>query len=96
MGVREWLARALGSERSVEGDPARVAAVQAVLAELAPLVELDGGRIELLRVEDDGTVQIRMRGACAICSQQASTLSLGLEPRMRTALPWLRALRSVE
>jgi Fe-S cluster biogenesis protein NfuA len=96
MGVREWLARALGTEHSVEGDPTRVSAVQAVLAELAPLVELDGGRIELLRVDDDGTVHVRMRGACASCSQQASTLSQGLEPRLRAALPWMHALRSVE
>jgi Fe-S cluster biogenesis protein NfuA len=37
-----------------------------------------------------------MRGACASCAQQASTLSQGLEPRLRAALPWMRALRSVE
>jgi len=95
MGVREWLARALGAERAAEGDPQRVAAVTAVLAELAPLVELDGGRIDLVRVEDDGTILVRMRGACASCSQQASTLSEGLEPRLRAALPWMRALRTV-
>lgn len=95
MGVREWLARALGPERAPEGEPKRVAAVQDVLAELAPLVELDGGRIELVRVEDDGTIHVRMRGACASCSQQATTLSHGLEPRLRTALPWMKALRTV-
>lgn len=95
MGVREWLERALGRERVAVGDPLRVEAVERVLAELAPLVELDGGRIELVSVEDDGAIHVSMRGACASCSQQASTLSQGLEPRLRAALPWMTALRTV-
>jgi Fe-S cluster biogenesis protein NfuA len=35
-----------------------------------------------------------MRGACASCSQQSTTLTAALEPRLRAALPWFVGLRS--
>ncbi|MBM3991186.1 MAG: NifU family protein [Planctomycetes bacterium] len=93
--MHEWLARALGAQRVAPSDPERVDEVERVLAEIAPMLSLDGGGIELVSVEDDGTICVRMRGACEGCSQQTSTLSHGLEPRLRAALPWFRALRTV-
>jgi Fe-S cluster biogenesis protein NfuA len=92
--VRAWLARVFASDATVEGDPERVRAVQCVLEELAPAVALDRGAIELVRVDEAGWVHVRMRGACASCSQQSTTLTAALEPRLRAALPWFVGLRS--
>jgi hypothetical protein len=58
-----WLERLLGSERptarAARGDTARVAEVQCILDELAPLIAADGGRVELAAV-DWGHVHLRL------------------------------------
>lgn len=90
----EWLRRVFSSRAEAAGDPQRVRAAQAVLDQLAPALALDGGAVELVRVEDSGWVHVRMRGACASCSQQSATLADALEPRLRAALPWFAGLRT--
>jgi len=94
-----WLGRLLGGASRDEppaprGDAVRCAQVQRVLDELAPLLALDGGRLELVAVEG-GTVELRWAGACTSCHAQASTLYGALEPRLREELPWLESVRTV-
>jgi Fe-S cluster biogenesis protein NfuA len=86
--------RAGAADAAPSGDPARVAAVEAVLAELAPLVAADGGSIRLAAVKDDGTVEVRLRGACAHCHASPTTLA-AIEPRLRDACAWFRGVRAV-
>jgi Fe-S cluster biogenesis protein NfuA len=54
-------------------------------AVLRPLVEADGGRIELLSVQDD-TIVIRLFGACAGCPGVHYTHRHVIEPALRAAL----------
>lgn len=92
-----WLERVLGhgdsdAQPAARGDAARVAEVQRVLEKLAPLIAADGGRVELSAVED-GFVYVRLQGACTHCSSSDMTLQGAIEPRLRAALPWFKALR---
>lgn len=95
----DFLERILGFARGeVEpprGDPERVRVAQSVIDELAPFVASDGGRIDLVEVDEAGWVHVRMQGACAHCSASASTLFDALEPRLRAAAPWVRGVRAV-
>lgn len=61
--------------------------VEAVLDRLRPGLVADGGNVELVDVEADGTVRVSMQGACADCPAQATTLRFGLEEPLRKALP---------
>ncbi len=92
--IDRWLARARGEVPQPEGDPERIALVQSILEELAPAVALDGGRIELVRVTDDGWVEVELQGACRHCSLQDSTLRDALEPRLRESADWLAGVRA--
>ena len=92
--LTRWLARARGEVPQPEGPPERVALVQSVIAQLAPAVALDGGRIELVRVTDDGWVEVELQGACRHCSLQDSTLRDALEPRLREVVDWLAGVRA--
>lgn len=93
-----WLGRFLAAWReepqaeAPRGEPVQIAAVEAVLAELRPLVEADGGRLQLVAVED-GWVAVRLGGACRSCHAQEETLREALEPRLRAELPWVRGVR---
>jgi NifU-like protein len=91
----KWLDRLLGTEPEtpVRGDPARVIATQRVLDRMSALIAADGGEVRLLAVEGDDVV-LEWRGACKTCAAQADTLQGALEPELRTALPWLKSVRS--
>ncbi|MEW6073017.1 MAG: NifU family protein [Planctomycetota bacterium] len=85
-----------GGEAAPEptGDPAKIAEVEKVLAEIRPYLTADGGNIHLVAVED-GWVSVRLQGACCGCHASAMTLYDGLEPRLRQACRWVRGVRAV-
>jgi Fe-S cluster biogenesis protein NfuA len=60
--------------------------VEVVRAVLAPLIEIDGGEIELLAVKD-GVAEITLRGACAGCPGQSFTAREIVLPALRAADP---------
>ena len=61
--------------------------VEKVLDRLRPGLIADGGNVELIGVEADGTVRVSLRGACATGPAQTATLRVGLEE----PLPLLKA-----
>lgn len=91
----DWLKRVISPKASEpHGDPERVELARQTLLELAPLLELDGGRIELLGVDQDGIVEVRLLGACASCPASPSTLNGALAPALAARAPWFRGLRA--
>jgi len=93
----DWLRRVFatgGEAPEPYGPEARVREVRAVLEELAPLVALDGGRIELVGVDEQGWVEVELRGACAACSASSTTLHDALAPRLRAVAPWFAGIRA--
>jgi Fe-S cluster biogenesis protein NfuA len=38
--------------------------VEAALKQIRPMLQQDGGDVELVDVSDDGVVQVRLKGAC--------------------------------
>ncbi len=60
--------------------------VRAVIEELRPALQADGGDIEFIGL--DGTVvKVRLQGACSGCPHAAITLKQGVEVRIREAIP---------
>ncbi|MFY9134998.1 MAG: NifU family protein, partial [Bacillota bacterium] len=41
--------------------------VEALLDEIRPSLQADGGDVELVDVTEDGIVKVRLKGACAGC-----------------------------
>ena len=60
--------------------------VEAALAEIRPHLQADGGDIELLDV-NDGTVTVRLTGACGGCPMAAMTLKDGVERIIKEHVP---------
>ncbi len=61
--------------------------VQAVIEEIRPMLQADGGDIELVSVEDDGVVKVRLQGACACCPGAQMTLKMAVERRLKAQVP---------
>lgn len=55
--------------------------------EIRPTLQADGGDVEFVGVGDDGVVQLRLTGACAGCPFSAMTLAVGVEQRLKVAVP---------
>jgi Fe-S cluster biogenesis protein NfuA len=68
--------------------------VLAVIDEIRPLLQADGGDIELVGVED-GVVKVRLRGACAGCPGAQMTLKMAVERRIKSKVPEIQRVESV-
>lgn len=60
--------------------------VETVLDELRPYLMSDGGNVELVNI-DAGVVHLRLQGACGSCPSSTMTLRMGIERRLREAIP---------
>jgi Fe-S cluster biogenesis protein NfuA len=69
--------------------------VQAVLHEIMPLLRVDGGGLDLERIEGD-TVYVRLTGACVGCPGADITLRYGIESAITEAVPEIRRVIAIE
>jgi Fe-S cluster biogenesis protein NfuA len=61
--------------------------IQKVLdEEIRPAVAMDGGDVSLERFED-GVVYLAMQGSCAGCPSSTMTLKMGIETKLKAAVP---------
>lgn len=58
--------------------------VDAVISRLRPLLQADGGDIELVGVDETtGIVSVRLQGACRGCPGAKMTLKMGVERHLK-------------
>ncbi len=72
--------------------PPRREIVEAWLDRIRPALVADGGNVELVGVEHNGTVRVALQGACADCPAQLVTLRVGIEEPLKRALPGVQAV----
>jgi Fe-S cluster biogenesis protein NfuA len=70
--------------------------VAEVIDGIRPYIQGDGGDIELVEVQQDGTVKVRLSGACSGCPHAAITLKMGVERTLREHVPEIKEVVSVE
>ena len=66
-------------------------AILKVLEEIRPSVQMDGGDIVFAGFKD-GIVSVSMRGSCAGCPSSTMTLRMGIETRLKQAVPEVTGL----
>lgn len=72
------------------------ARIEAALDEhVRPGLHADGGDVELVGVDADRIVQVRMVGACQGCPSSIMTLTMGIEATLKTLIPEIRFLEAV-
>lgn len=68
--------------------------VKEVLEKVRPYLERDGGNVELVAVED-GTVKVKLVGACAGCAMSQLTLKNGIEKILKQEIPEVKEVVAV-
>lgn len=69
--------------------------VEKALENIRPALQQDGGDLELVDVTEDGTVKVKLTGACGSCPMSQMTLKMGIEQRLRKEVPEVQLVESV-
>jgi Fe-S cluster biogenesis protein NfuA len=61
--------------------------VEAALNKVRPALVADGGNVELVDVDKNGIVKVRLTGACGGCPMSQLTLKMGIERILKKEVP---------
>ena len=70
--------------------------VKEVIESVRPALQGHGGDIELVAVEQDNTVKVRLQGACQGCPGAAMTMRMGIERILREKVPEVKEVIAVD
>jgi Fe-S cluster biogenesis protein NfuA len=65
------------------------------LKQVRPYLQRDGGDVELVRITDDGIVEVRLVGSCISCPMSMMTLRAGIERSLMLAHAEVRRVEQV-
>ncbi|MBA7638783.1 Fe/S biogenesis protein NfuA [subsurface metagenome] len=68
--------------------------VEEVLNKIRPQLMADGGNVELVEV-NDGTVKVKLTGACGGCPMASMTLKMGIERILKQEIPEIKEVVAV-
>lgn len=71
------------------------AEVEKVLELVRPGLQADGGDVELVDVTEDGTVKVKLKGACGSCPMSTMTLKMGIERAVKERVPGVKEVVQV-
>ena len=69
--------------------------VEEILDKIRPMLVRDGGNVELVGV-NDGTVEVRLTGACGGCPMATMTLKMGIEKLLKQEIPEIKEVVAAE
>ena len=68
--------------------------IEAVLDEIRPALQADGGDVEYIDFHE-GVVTVRRKGACGNCPMSMMTLKQGIEARMKARIPEVLSVEQI-
>jgi Fe-S cluster biogenesis protein NfuA len=69
--------------------------VEEALEQIRPILQADGGDVELVEVTEDGVVRVRLTGACGGCPMATMTLKERIERFLKQEVTWVQEVESV-
>jgi Fe-S cluster biogenesis protein NfuA len=70
--------------------------IRSAIEEVRPYLRADGGDVELVSLNPDNTVLVRLTGACDGCPCSMMTLRAGIEQAIRNKFPELKEVLEVD
>ncbi len=69
--------------------------IEKALEGIRPMLQADGGNVELVEVTDEGVVKVKLTGACGGCPMSTYTLKLGIEKRLKEEVPEIKSVEQI-
>lgn len=70
--------------------------VAEVIQSIRPMLQNDGGDIELVGTDEDKSVRVRLQGACKGCPGAQMTLKMGVERLLKERVPEVKEVIPVD
>ncbi len=64
--------------------------VEKALEKVRPMLQADGGNVELVEVTADGVVKLKLTGTCGCCPMSQMTLKNGVERILKQEVPQVK------
>jgi Fe-S cluster biogenesis protein NfuA len=68
--------------------------VESALNKVRPSLQADGGDVQLIDVDDQGVVKVKLTGACGGCPMSQMTLKMGIEKILKQNVPEVTRVES--
>jgi Fe-S cluster biogenesis protein NfuA len=69
--------------------------IKTALNNVRPSLQADGGDVEFVSLSEDGTVSVKLTGACGGCPMAQMTLKMGIENYLKKEVPQVTAVVGV-
>jgi Fe-S cluster biogenesis protein NfuA len=69
--------------------------IETTLDTIRPALQIDGGDVEYVDVDEDGVLHLRLTGACGACPISSVTVKHGIERRIRAMVPEVSEVQAV-
>jgi Fe-S cluster biogenesis protein NfuA len=69
--------------------------IEKALERVRPMLQADGGNVELVEVTFDGVVKVRLKGSCGSCPMSSMTLKMGIERIIKEDVPEVKEVIAV-
>ena len=69
--------------------------IELVLSKIRPHLQVDGGDVEAVSIDNDTIVKVRLLGACNTCPLNLMTLRAGIERTLMLEFPQIVRIESV-
>ncbi len=69
--------------------------IRKALESIRPYLQADDGDVELVEVNDDGIVKVKLTGNCENCPMAGMTLRAGIERALIRQVPGVRRIEAV-
>jgi nifU domain protein len=69
--------------------------VKEAIENIRPMLQADGGDVELKAISEDGKIYLSLQGACGSCPMATITLKMGIEARLKEMFPEVTEVVSV-
>jgi Fe-S cluster biogenesis protein NfuA len=73
----------------------KIKLVQEALDSIRPFLKMDGGDIELIEIDEQNVVKIKLLGNCSSCDMSHMTMKAGIEEAIRKVFPEVSSVLSV-
>lgn len=69
--------------------------IESTLDTIRPALQIDGGDVEYVGVDENGVLQLRLMGACGACPISSMTVKHGIERRIVAMIPEVREVQAI-
>jgi Fe-S cluster biogenesis protein NfuA len=69
--------------------------IQNALEKVRPYLQEDGGDVEMIRMREDGILEVSLTGTCKRCPMSLMTLRAGVERAVMNEVPEVKRVETV-